>query len=189
MRFCTGSCYSKKPFASLHEASPILERLFHARVVVPLASTAVAQTFRLSLKQSKVVGMEAVYAHASLTRVLASFAGRVDDLWSWLYMVVEMLEGTLPWRAKTGSPGLAGGGGKGATGGGSGGSSANGEENPKVPLEKDREGPKEAAQRWKQQCLDDPNRLSVSGQLPSACLLIARTFPKPAVLPRRHTSS
>ena len=29
-------------------------------------------------------------------------AGRRDDLWSWLYVLVEMMTGTLPWRFEEG---------------------------------------------------------------------------------------
>jgi hypothetical protein len=28
--------------------------------------------------------------------------GRRDDLWSWLYIMVEMITGTLPWRSDEG---------------------------------------------------------------------------------------
>ncbi len=31
-------------------------------------------------------------------------AGRRDDLWSWLYLLVEMVTGTLPWRSEAGGP-------------------------------------------------------------------------------------
>lgn len=30
------------------------------------------------------------------------WAGRRDDLWSWLYIMVEMITGTLPWRNEEG---------------------------------------------------------------------------------------
>lgn len=34
----------------------------------------------------------------------AGWAGRRDDLWSWLYLLVEMVTGTLPWRSEAGGP-------------------------------------------------------------------------------------
>lgn len=36
--------------------------------------------------------------YASINAHLESDLGRRDDLWSWFYMTVESLEGTLPWR-------------------------------------------------------------------------------------------
>lgn len=72
-----------------------------------------------------------------LTCKACGAAGRRDDLWSWLYIVVEMHEGNLPWRAASGD------------------ASAGSEHSPK-----------ETAMRMKQQALDDPHVLSATGKLP-----------------------
>ena len=91
----------------------------------------------------------------NMWRLLRRASGRRDDLWSWFYMVVEMLEGGLPWRAKTGSPPGVGAGGGSAMGGSSAGNSAASEEHPKA-----------LAQRMKQAALEDVERLSPSRRLP-----------------------
>lgn len=42
--------------------------------------------------------------YASLAAHEGEDLGRRDDLWSWLYVVVEMVSGTLPWRSEGGVP-------------------------------------------------------------------------------------
>ncbi|KAK9906526.1 hypothetical protein WJX75_003368 [Coccomyxa subellipsoidea] len=82
--------------------------------------------------------------YASIHAHLKQDLGRRDDLWSWLYIVVEMHEGNLPWRAASGD------------------ASAGSEHSPK-----------ETAMRMKQQALDDPHVLSATGKLPEALVAIS----------------
>ena len=68
-------------------------------------------------------------------------------MWSWLYIVVEMLEGSLPWRTSSGD------------------ASAGSEHSPK-----------ETAQRLKQEALENPHILSISGKLSGALLSTSTDF-------------
>ncbi|KAF6259282.1 kinase-like domain-containing protein [Scenedesmus sp. NREL 46B-D3] len=72
---------------------------------------------------------------------------RRDDLWSWLYMLTELLEGWLPWRLDKDA----------------------GEQHPQ-----DRDKDKHWVQQQKELCIEDANRLSRSGQLPEALAAISR---------------
>ncbi|CAL8462189.1 g1720 [Coccomyxa elongata] len=82
--------------------------------------------------------------YASIHAHLKQDLGRRDDLWSWLYIVVEMLEGTLPWRTSSGD------------------ASANSEHSPK-----------ETAQRLKQEALENPHILSITGKLSEPLVAIS----------------
>ena len=84
---------------------------------------------------------------SSKTLYACGVAGRRDDMWSWLYIVVEMLEGSLPWRTSSGD------------------ASAGSEHSPK-----------ETAQRLKQEALENPHILSISGKLSGALLPTSTDF-------------
>ena len=60
------------------------------------------------LPARKDAGFRGSTTYASLNAHKDEDLGRRDDIWSWFYMVVEMIEGTLPWRVEKGG---AGGGG------------------------------------------------------------------------------
>jgi hypothetical protein len=81
-----------------------------------------------------------------LLRFCCGEAGRRDDLWSWLYILVEMLEGTLPWRMISPDSNSAAG--------------TSAEHNPKS-----------IAMHMKQRCLEDPQQLASSGSVPGASVL------------------
>ena len=71
---------------------------------------------------------------------LTNVAGRRDDLWSWLYMLVEMLEGALPWRVDR-------------------------VENQSFDAA-EKEAAKELALEMKQQCMENPSLLTTNAACP-----------------------
>eukprot|EP00803_Ostreobium_quekettii_P004887 evm.model.scf_799.6 EVM.evm.TU.scf_799.6 scf_799:45048-50035(-) len=49
-------------------------------------------------ERTEGLGFKGSSTYASINAHLLRDLGRRDDLWSWFYMLVEMLTGTLPWR-------------------------------------------------------------------------------------------
>ena len=71
---------------------------------------------------------------------LRHVAGRRDDLWSWLYMLVEMLDGALPWRVER-------------------------VDNQSFDAA-EKEAAKELALEMKQQCMENPSLLTMDAACP-----------------------
>lgn len=55
---------------------------------------------KLTLKERENVGFRGTARYASIQAHFGKELGRVDDLWSLFYMVIEFLTGTLPWKGK-----------------------------------------------------------------------------------------
>ena len=100
----------------------------------------------------------------SMHRLLASnleatcSAGRRDDLWSWLYMLAEMLNGHLPWKDA----------GKAATNG-----------RPAGSPEEQKQVEKQTVLEAKLACLADPSLLFTIAPLPGTCLHTPPPLPPP----------